>query len=156
MEVCSSFPRWHWLMEGHVGLLMDSLFVCTSGSCAHPCVGKRLLLLLRMLGPLTVQWAYNVRTCLNACVWCSRCLWRSLLSVLVGLDTQLRPSCTVLASTGPDGGLWHLMVHLPVCLVLFLSLPLSLNRSDYSVALALPLTSSFIRSECRVHFPCTL
>lgn len=112
-------------MEGHIGLLMDSLFVWASGSCARPWVGERLLLLLRTL---TVQWAYNVRTCMSACVWCSRCLWRSLLSVLVGLDTQLRPSCTVLASTGPDRGLWHLMVHLLVCFVLFLSLPLSRKR----------------------------
>ncbi len=135
-------------MEGRTGPLMDSwLFVCVSLGGERP-----LLLLLRMSGRLQFN-GHIISVHAWAHAFGAAGVWRSLLSMLVWLDTQLRPSFTVLASTGPDGGLWLLMVHLSGCLVLFLSLSLSVNRSDSSVTgLALPLTSSFIGAECRVHF----
>ncbi len=130
-------------MEGHTGSLMDSwLFVCASLGGERPL----LLLLLRMSTHLQFN-GHIMSVHAWAHAFGAAGVWRSLLSVLVWLDTQLRPSFTVLASTGPEeafGSWWS------ICQAVSFSF---LNWSDSSVAgLALPLTSSFIRAECRVHF----
>lgn len=103
-------------MEGRTGPLMDSwLFVCT------PLCGERPLLLLLLKMSARLQFNGQI---MSVHAWAhafgAAGVWRSLLSVLVWLDTQLRPSFTVLASTSPDGGHRLLMVHLSGCLFLLL------------------------------------